>query len=72
MNQLQLFYENHALRDAVQEFLLSYVRQDAVDTLFAGKDATGHKAANDVLGKAFSRLREEFEPKKITNVTSSR
>lgn len=72
MELLQQFYNNKALRLEVEKFLQDTVRQNALDKLFKGQDATAAAEAKKVVDKAFSSLREMFEPIKRNNKKSSR
>ena len=70
MNQLQLFYENKPMYEAVKSYLGQFVEKEALDAIFNEKDVSGFSHAKQVVENAFSRLREEFEPPAIPNITN--
>lgn len=72
MNQLQLFYENKPMFEAVRAYLEQNVEKEALDAIFSSKDVSGFSHAKSVVENAFSRLREEFEPTPKVTITNSR
>lgn len=70
MNQLQLFYENKAMNEAVRQFLGETMRKLIVEESIAGKDASGTAKAQKVIDQAFADLKDAFEPKKAKNITN--
>lgn len=70
MDQLQLFYENKAMSGAVQAYFSEVLRETAADYALEGKDTKGFAETKKVLDKAFSLLKENYEPKKPVNNTN--
>lgn len=60
MNQLQLFYQNEAMREAVQQFIVSSLRELAFDELLKNEDARYLAKSIQGVEKAFETLDVEF------------
>lgn len=72
MDQLQLFYENKALYESVRQYFSEVLRETAADYALAGKPTEGFSQAKVTIDKAFSTLKENYEPKKTITKTSPR
>lgn len=69
---LKQFYGDEHLRLAVEQFLISYVEQEALKALMEKKDTVGFADARDILTKAFINLHETYAPDPKPRITNSR
>lgn len=69
---LKQFYSDEHLRDAVEQYLISYVEQEALKALMDKKDTVGFADARDILYKAFVNLDETYAPQPKPILTNSR
>lgn len=60
---LRDFYDDHQTRNEVQEFLIHSLGEHAKDLAFKGESTVGIGHAKNAIEKAFSTLRDMFEPK---------
>lgn len=67
-NAVQDFYRNKVMREAVQEYILTVLRKEAIDMVFERQDVFYVADAKDLLDKAFKQMELEFRPAK-TNST---
>lgn len=67
-NAVQDFYRNKVMREAVQEYILTVLRKEAIDMVFERQDVSYIADAKDLLDKAFKQMELEFKPVK-TNST---
>lgn len=72
MNQLALFFQNIAMREAVKEFLVANLAEMAVDKTFAGESVSGIKDAKDCVDKSFTKLEEMYGKIKTVEIPNSR
>lgn len=64
---VQDFYRNKAMREAVQEYILTVLRKEAIDMVFERQDVFYIADAKDLLDKAFKQMEAEFRPAKTTS-----
>ena len=60
MNQLSLFYNNIAQREAVKEFMILVLKDITIQKVFAGEDVKGMEFANECILATFDKLEEEY------------
>jgi len=66
---LQKFQADFNVKDAVKDYLVKFLEEEAIFRAFTGKDVVGIKEANDVISKAFNSLDSSFtETKRIQRV----
>jgi len=72
MNNLKRFYLDEHMREDVKEYLISQLNETALKKLMNKEDITGFADANDIILKAFIKLREDYgdEPRPV--IQSSR
>lgn len=69
---LKNFYKDKHTREAVHAFLLDMLNQEAVERVLSRKEVSGLADAKEVITKAFSTLKDTYEPKPEKKVQSSR
>lgn len=65
---LRDFYHNEYLRNEVQEYLISYLKERAIEKVFDKEDVSAIAEAKEIIDDAFDNLGVMFkqEPKKNT------
>ena len=63
MKSLQQFYLETDTRDNVKNYLIEFLKEEAVRKIFAKEDVSGVAEAKEVIEKAFYNLEVKFEPK---------
>lgn len=64
MVTLAKFYHDAVTRETVKEYLIEYLREQAVSKAFSGEDTSGLKEAKDAIDGAFLNLHRRFTPPK--------
>ena len=70
--QLRQFYNDEHTRLAVQAFLVEVLAQEAIQRVMERKDVSHLADANDIIEKAFIKLKETFGEEPKPSHTSSR
>ncbi len=60
MNQLNQFYNNEGLREAVRTFMVECLADMAVEKTFDGDSVVGIKEARDLIDVMFNKLEEKY------------
>lgn len=63
MKTLQDFWINKEVKNTVQEYLVNYLKEEAVRKLFDKEDVSAVAEAKEMIDKAFENLDVMFEPK---------
>lgn len=71
-NLLKSFYNDEHTRDAVRDFLMYMLNEEAIRRVMERKDTSSLADAKDVIDSAFTKLREEFGQQPKTFISNSR
>jgi hypothetical protein len=66
---LKSFYDNNVIRDAVHDYLISFLEEKVIERAFAGKEVKDIAEAKTVIEKAFANLEGKYENKKNINTS---
>ena len=72
MNNLNLFYQNEALREEVKAFFIDTLKVIAAELAFEGKSTSGIIEAKDTIERSFDRLEEAYGKKEKPIIHNSR
>lgn len=63
MKSLQEFWNDKDTKNNVQEYLINYLKEEAVRKLFDKEDVSAVAEAKEMIDKAFTNMDLLFEPK---------
>jgi len=69
---LATFYNNISEREGVKAFMITCLKEMAVDMAFEGKDNKGVKEAKDCIDLMFGKLDEAFGSRKEVVISNSK
>lgn len=72
MNPLKQFYENMTMRETVKDFMISVLKDMAVERTFDGKSVVGIQESRELVEKTFDKLSELYENKPKQVISNSR
>lgn len=72
MDLLQQFYENANMREQVQAYLITGLKEDAVTVLLKGEDASHLAQAIRSIESSFDKLKQAYEPPKKSSIKNVR
>lgn len=69
---LRQFYDNEQMRNSVKEFLISSLKDIAVEKTFSGENVDGIKDAKELIESAFRNLEVSYGKIKEPVISNSR
>ena len=72
MNNLKIFYDNEIQREAVLSYLKTFLKEIAIERVMERKNTDSIADANEIIDKAFIRLKEVYGEVPRPNIQSSR